>query len=54
MTIATAVASAPFIPSGWLWEMQVTAAESFFASSTSRAANPTGLTRIAEPLPKLL
>ena len=54
MTIATAVASAPFMPSGWSCEMQVTAAERSYASSTSFAANPTGLIRIADPLPKLL
>ena len=50
----TVVASAPFMPSGWLWVTSVTARDIAFTSSSVRPAQPHALTRIAAPFPQLL
>ncbi len=47
-------ACAPLMPSGWLWLTAALASASRRTSSTLLKAQATGLTRIAEPLPKLL
>ena len=48
------MACAPLIPSGWLCETEAVMRASSNASSSEEAYSPTGLTRMAEPLPKLL
>ena len=48
------MACAPLMPSGWLWETEAVVRANSIASSSVLAYNPTGLTLMAEPLPKLL
>jgi len=50
---AAATDCAPFIPSGWLWVTSALRLASFKTSAMVGKANPTGLTLMAEPFPKL-
>jgi hypothetical protein len=54
MKTALATAWAPLMPSGWLCLTAALLAASARTASREFPAKPTGLTRMAEPLPQLL
>ncbi len=51
--MASATARTEAMPSGWLWVMAVAASAQLIASSSLVAKKPTGLMRMAVPLPQL-
>ena len=52
--IVEAIAQAPFIPSGWLWDTEAVISAYLFISSRLLYNQATDETLIPEPLPKLL